>query len=253
MGVNQMTGQPWHKERIHRADGDARRYKGRCQFFDYDGNFCDKKKIPCYGSAHCEEYDPLTDEEYNAKRHKYQRDKAKNTLSVPTINRKIKKEEPVYYRREGEEPTSLKPTKFMIANEYMNSCSECTTHLIGTIMLVSVDKKFILNAKNNFEQHNENSFEIVAKSASLRDEATFPINTIKYIVITFNGKYYVCITNKPIDLIRENDSLQIQTTITEFQRVCLEVRGQFYSFLDQNQRIVKVFRGREKHYKHKRR
>ena len=51
MGVNQMTGQPWHKERIHRADGDARRYKGRCQFFDYDGNFCDKKKIPCYGTV----------------------------------------------------------------------------------------------------------------------------------------------------------------------------------------------------------
>lgn len=30
MGVNKMAGSPWHKERVHRAENDDRRYKGRC-------------------------------------------------------------------------------------------------------------------------------------------------------------------------------------------------------------------------------
>ena len=30
MGVNRMTGTSWNAERVHRSEGDNRRYKGRC-------------------------------------------------------------------------------------------------------------------------------------------------------------------------------------------------------------------------------
>lgn len=88
MGINQMTGQPWHKERIHRAEGDERRYKGRCKYFDYDGEYCDKKLHKCYGSAHCEYYFSLTEEEFNKKRNAYQRNKVKQKSKTSVINRK---------------------------------------------------------------------------------------------------------------------------------------------------------------------
>ena len=29
MGIKHLTGTPWHKERVHRQEGDKRRYKGR--------------------------------------------------------------------------------------------------------------------------------------------------------------------------------------------------------------------------------
>ena len=35
MHVNRLTGSPWHKERVHRSEGDERRYKGRCKYYRY--------------------------------------------------------------------------------------------------------------------------------------------------------------------------------------------------------------------------
>lgn len=32
MGVNRMTGTSWNAERVHRSEGDKRRYKGRCKY-----------------------------------------------------------------------------------------------------------------------------------------------------------------------------------------------------------------------------
>lgn len=49
-----MTGTPWHVERIHRKEGDARRSKKRCQY--YDNGDCVSYAQPCYGSAHCARY-----------------------------------------------------------------------------------------------------------------------------------------------------------------------------------------------------
>lgn len=36
MSVERLTGTPWHKERVHREEGDDRRYKGRCKYYQYN-------------------------------------------------------------------------------------------------------------------------------------------------------------------------------------------------------------------------
>ena len=75
MGVNQLTGTLWHKERVHRAEGDARRYKGRCAFYDYDNDSCKMYCGRCRGSAHCDHYKAITDEEFKARQKIAQRGK----------------------------------------------------------------------------------------------------------------------------------------------------------------------------------
>ena len=64
MGINRMTGTPWHLEQVHREDGDARRYKGRCQYYDYNGNYCSYFCGRCRGSAHCDHYIAISEKEF---------------------------------------------------------------------------------------------------------------------------------------------------------------------------------------------
>lgn len=57
MGINHMTGTPWHVERMHRKEGDSRRNKRRCIY--YDEGECRNVRVPlvkCSGSAHCMKY-----------------------------------------------------------------------------------------------------------------------------------------------------------------------------------------------------
>lgn len=53
MGVNQMTGVPWHLETLH--SNDARRHKSRCGY--YHNGYCHYYCDGCRGSAHCDRYD----------------------------------------------------------------------------------------------------------------------------------------------------------------------------------------------------
>ena len=73
MGVNQMTGTPWHAERMHRSENNKRRYKGRCAFYSYDKNYCTRYCEKCRGSAHCMQYKAISDEEFKARQQEIQR------------------------------------------------------------------------------------------------------------------------------------------------------------------------------------
>ena len=67
MGANRLQGTPWHEERYHRQDGDERRYKGRCKYYIDATGRCKCKVCKCIGSAHCDDYEAMTDEEFKAK------------------------------------------------------------------------------------------------------------------------------------------------------------------------------------------
>lgn len=56
MGVNQMTGTPWHLETLHMEEGDERRDKRRCIHYKKANKFCSKLKTKCPGSSHCDYY-----------------------------------------------------------------------------------------------------------------------------------------------------------------------------------------------------
>lgn len=66
MGVRNLSGTPWHTEKVHRADGDDRRYKGRCIYYA-EKNSCKIRCGRCIGSAHCSEYKAMSDEEFKKK------------------------------------------------------------------------------------------------------------------------------------------------------------------------------------------
>lgn len=77
MGVNRLTGTPWHKERVHRDEGDDRRYKGRCQFYEYENNHCSYYGEWCHGSAHCDRYKAISEAEF-LRRQKQQKARKKS-------------------------------------------------------------------------------------------------------------------------------------------------------------------------------
>ena len=54
MGMNKLQGTPWHVERVHRSEGDARRSKRKCLYY-LDGE-CKVNNRDCYKSAHCSKY-----------------------------------------------------------------------------------------------------------------------------------------------------------------------------------------------------
>ena len=54
-----MVGTVWGIERMHRAEGDERRYKGRCRY--YCDEYCRQRATKCGGSAHCEYYEEIND------------------------------------------------------------------------------------------------------------------------------------------------------------------------------------------------
>ncbi len=64
MGVNQLAGTPWHLEKVQREDGDERRYKTYCEYYEMKGKRCRKYNEPCRGSAHCQYYVRTSEEEH---------------------------------------------------------------------------------------------------------------------------------------------------------------------------------------------
>lgn len=70
--VSRMQGTPWHAERVHRAEGDDRRYRGRCKHFNYESEECRYRFGKCIGSSHCDSYEAISEEEFKAKQAKIQ-------------------------------------------------------------------------------------------------------------------------------------------------------------------------------------
>lgn len=87
MGLNRLTGTPWHIEKYHRDEDESRRHKSRCKY--YNKSKCEKFGYTCYGSAHCDEYIELNKKEKS--KNKY--DNAKDGVIISekkiTIKRNI--------------------------------------------------------------------------------------------------------------------------------------------------------------------
>ena len=56
MGVNQMTGTPWHLETLKMSEDDDRRHKSRCVYYYKANKYCKRLNLKCPGSAHCDHY-----------------------------------------------------------------------------------------------------------------------------------------------------------------------------------------------------
>ncbi len=56
MGLNRLTGTPWHLERYARKDGDLRRHRSKCAYYHKSESYCAFYFEKCHGSAHCATY-----------------------------------------------------------------------------------------------------------------------------------------------------------------------------------------------------
>lgn len=61
--LNRMTGIPWHVEKYTRQEGDDRRHRSRCIYYDKKEKHCSKTYSVCYGASHCNYYDELYNDE----------------------------------------------------------------------------------------------------------------------------------------------------------------------------------------------
>ena len=63
MGISQLQGSPWHVEQMHRKEGDDRRHKSYCKFYNPVTKQC-KDCRKCKGSRYCLDYIRLSDDEF---------------------------------------------------------------------------------------------------------------------------------------------------------------------------------------------
>lgn len=90
----EMTGSPWHVERVARGEDDAKRHKSRCIYYDKDDKSCAKIINHCVGSAHCKYY--LEDDDatvlnrrYNGKSYSAEYGKSASEIKIGTkVNHK---------------------------------------------------------------------------------------------------------------------------------------------------------------------
>ena len=63
MGIGRLQGTPWHVEQVHKKEGEDRRHKSRCVFYNPVTGQC-KDNWKCKGSRYCRDYIPLSDDEF---------------------------------------------------------------------------------------------------------------------------------------------------------------------------------------------
>lgn len=54
--VSELTGTPWHVEKLTRNEGDERRHKSRCIYYRKKDSYCKYQYIECIGSRYCKYY-----------------------------------------------------------------------------------------------------------------------------------------------------------------------------------------------------
>ena len=57
MAIERMAGIPWHVEKMIRQEGDLRRHRSRCIYYDKKKSHCSKVIGKCIGAAHCNYYE----------------------------------------------------------------------------------------------------------------------------------------------------------------------------------------------------
>ena len=96
-GINRLTGTPWHVDRFARKEGDPRRHRSRCAYYDPEEKRC-CFRARCIGSAHCSSYKeeaPDIVKEKNNKADKVRRNSKTKVYYDKKVQEKVTD---IYYR-----------------------------------------------------------------------------------------------------------------------------------------------------------
>ena len=58
-----INGTPWHITYVGLKEGEKKRHRSRCQYYNGSNNYCQKWHRKCTGSAHCKYYKEIPQEE----------------------------------------------------------------------------------------------------------------------------------------------------------------------------------------------
>lgn len=90
MGIEDLTSTPWHIERMHRQDGDKRRHRSNCKYYNKGIRQCEYRVSNCIGSAHCSYYEDISENGDKTAKHnkttKAEKNKTANTSYIKNKN-----------------------------------------------------------------------------------------------------------------------------------------------------------------------
>lgn len=90
MGIEDLTSTPWHIERMHRQDGDKRRHRSNCKYYNKGNRRCEYRVSNCIGSAHCSYYEDISATDDKIEKHdktiRVQKNKAATTSYIKNKN-----------------------------------------------------------------------------------------------------------------------------------------------------------------------
>lgn len=69
MAIERMVGSSWHVEKMVRQEGDPRRHRSRCIYYDKKNSHCPKVVGKCVGAAHCSYYEEECIDEISIPKH----------------------------------------------------------------------------------------------------------------------------------------------------------------------------------------
>lgn len=132
--LTRLTGTPWHTEKMTRSDGDERRHRSRCEFYDKKAKYCSQTLSVCYGASHCLYYQEKIEEE-----------EAKLTPSTVKTSSK----------------NSISSEQKTVINKLKTRQTKCKHKTFGAGVVVDVDGKYsIIRFDNGIEKKIDTEFAV---------------------------------------------------------------------------------------------
>lgn len=86
MGAGRFSGSPWHISHLHMAEGDTRRHRSRCAYYDRETKRCSAYCSGCLGASHCGPYRERRPDVAGAPSRKERSAEAVRTRTVPAAS-----------------------------------------------------------------------------------------------------------------------------------------------------------------------
>ena len=105
--LGELSGSPWHVEKMVRHEGDERRHKTHCKYYRKKDSFCIYQNITCSSTIHCKYYDVgefigQESEADDTKKVNLKNKEKKNQKSYKELRKKVPIGAKIYHNKYGE-------------------------------------------------------------------------------------------------------------------------------------------------------
>ena len=98
MGLSDLYGEPWHIEHYHREEGDEKRHRSKCCYYNKETKYCSYYLSKCYGASHCNYY--KVKESLDELNKKIKKENTKTKTKVMVKAKQEQKQKEIYLNKE---------------------------------------------------------------------------------------------------------------------------------------------------------